>query len=88
MSGPDEMQHAKNMADAAKIAGVKHFIWSAAESIKNLTKGTLNLKAPAYDNKAEIAEYVRNIGLPHTNLFLSGFMESACSCQSLGPRAH
>ncbi|EJD40756.1 NAD(P)-binding protein [Auricularia subglabra TFB-10046 SS5] len=74
--GPDELQHGKNMADAAKAAGVKFYIWSALESIEKLTKGTANLKVPEFDNKAEVADYVSALGIPYTNLYLGGFMES------------
>ncbi|EJD40759.1 NAD(P)-binding protein [Auricularia subglabra TFB-10046 SS5] len=76
MPSMEEKQQGTNMADAAKAAGVKLFIWSALESIAQLTKGNLNINVPVFDSKAEVAEYLKEIELPHTNLFLGGFMEN------------
>ncbi|KAK4686160.1 hypothetical protein P7C73_g3972, partial [Tremellales sp. Uapishka_1] len=45
-----EVQQGKNLADAAKEAGVGHYVWS---SLINVTK-------------SEIGEYARSIGLPTT----------------------
>ncbi|KAJ0267487.1 hypothetical protein COL940_014324 [Colletotrichum noveboracense] len=60
----DEVQQGKNMADAAKEAGVQHFIWS---SLINVTKCKIACLA-----KAMVEEYVRELGIPAT-FFMPGF---------------
>ncbi|KZV85311.1 NAD(P)-binding protein [Exidia glandulosa HHB12029] len=72
--GPDELSHGKNMAEAAKKAGVGLYIWSALEPVAKLTNG--ECKVQFYDDKAAVGEYLDAIGVPHVNLFLGGFMEN------------
>ncbi|KAG0651199.1 hypothetical protein D0Z07_2002 [Hyphodiscus hymeniophilus] len=69
-----EMKQGKAIADAAKEAGVSHFIWSSLPNITELSKGVLtNVKH--FDSKAHIETYIREIGIP-ASFFLPGFYMS------------
>lgn len=73
--GPPEYSQAKNMVDAAKATGIRFFVWSALEPISKLTNG--KYKAQFFDDKAAICDYLKEVGVPHANVFLGFFMESA-----------
>ena len=55
-----EIQQGKNLVDAAKKAGVKHFVWS-----------TLDRKTdpyvPHFGSKAAVDDYLKESGVPHTS---------------------
>ncbi|EJD46337.1 NAD(P)-binding protein [Auricularia subglabra TFB-10046 SS5] len=70
----DEVTQGKNMADAAKAAGVRHFVWSGLESVQRRTKGEMSAKF--FDDKALVSDYIASIGLPATILLLGAFMEN------------
>lgn len=72
-----EVPQGKAMADAAKRAGVKLFIWSTLPSIKRLSGGRLPVKH--FDGKEEVADYIASLGLPATLLLLPSYMESTAS---------
>ncbi|ESZ98132.1 putative NmrA-like family domain-containing protein 1 [Sclerotinia borealis F-4128] len=76
-----EKKQGMAIADAAKEAGVQHFIWSSLLDITELTKGALP-KVTHFDSKAHIEEYVRQIGIPAT-FFLAGFYMSNIPGQML-----
>ncbi|RYP13624.1 hypothetical protein DL767_010634 [Monosporascus sp. MG133] len=69
-----EIQQGKNLADAAKDAGIKQYIWSSLLNITELSKGKLP-NVYHFDSKAEVEEYVRSLGIPAT-FFLPGFYMS------------
>jgi len=69
-----ETQQGKNLADAAKAAGVKHYIWSSLIDCNKLTNGKL-AKIYHFDSKAKVEEYVRELGIPAT-FFMAGFYMS------------
>ncbi|KAJ9130868.1 NmrA-like family protein [Pleurostoma richardsiae] len=69
-----ETQQGKNLADAAKDAGVDHFIWSCVKDPKKLTNGKLD-KLYHFDSKAAVMEYTRELGIPAT-FFMAGFFMS------------
>ncbi|EHA49387.1 hypothetical protein MCOR27_001382 [Pyricularia oryzae] len=71
LSKDGETQQGKNIADAAKEAGVQHFIWSTLINVTNVSKGKLT-KVYHFDSKAEVDAYVRSLGIP-TTFFLAGF---------------
>ncbi|PRP82579.1 hypothetical protein PROFUN_04884 [Planoprotostelium fungivorum] len=60
-----EVADGKRMADAAKAAGVKHYIWSSLDSVEKITKGKYT-KVHHFDGKYEVEEYINQIGLPAT----------------------
>lgn len=51
------------MVDAAKAAGVKLFIWSALESVSEVSKGKY-IHVDHFDGKGEITAYARASGIP------------------------
>ncbi|KAI1767758.1 NmrA-like family protein [Hypoxylon sp. FL1150] len=69
-----EIQQGKNLADAAKEAGVQHYVWSCVYSATKLSGGKL-ADCYHFDSKAEVAEYVESLGIP-ASFFLPGFYMS------------
>jgi len=84
-SGEKEKQQAKNIADAAKAAGVKHVIWSTLEDTRNLMKADdkrmpmlqEKYRVPHFDAKAEADAYFA--GLPTTFLVTSFYWDNLYS---------
>ncbi|MCH8929159.1 MAG: NmrA/HSCARG family protein [Candidatus Marinimicrobia bacterium] len=70
-SGYDgEVTQGKTLADAAKAADVKHFVYSSVASADK------NTDLSHFDSKFEIEEYIRNIELPYTIVRPVFFMEN------------
>ncbi|KXH25367.1 NmrA-like family protein [Colletotrichum nymphaeae SA-01] len=67
----DEVQQGKNLAEAAKEAGVHHFIWSSLINVTKLSNGSLP-HVYHFDSKAKVEEYVRELAIPAT-FFMPGF---------------
>ncbi len=65
-----EVQQGKTVADAAKTAGVEHFVYSSVGSAHRQT-GIAH-----FDSKWEVEEHVRQIGLPYTILRPVFFMQN------------
>jgi len=57
-----EIRHGKAIADAAKAAGIEHFVYSSVGSAER------NTGIPHFDSKFQVEEYVRSIKLPYTIL--------------------
>lgn len=77
-----ELQQGKNLVDAAKAAGVKHFVWSTLEDTRPQAQGLLEpvtgpYTVPHFDAKAEVAVYL-NEQMPGrwTNVLTSVFYEN------------
>ena len=81
-SAEKEKAQAKNIADAARAAGVKHVIWSTLEDTRKLMKPDdkrmpmlqETYRVPHFDAKAEADEYFR--GLPVTYLVTSFYWDN------------
>ena len=82
---PDrEKAQARNMAVAAKDAGVEHVIWSTFEDtrlsvpLSDVRMPTLQgkYKVPHFDAKAEADPYFRELGLPTTFLLTSFYWDN------------
>ncbi len=79
-----EMASARNMADAAKEAGIQHLIWSTLEDTRNwvsLDDGRMptlqgKYKVPHFDGKGESDQYFVESGVPCTLLLTSFFWEN------------
>jgi uncharacterized protein YbjT (DUF2867 family) len=84
-SGEKEKTQAKNIADAAKAAGVKHVIWSTLEDTRNLMKADdkrmpmlqEKYRVPHFDAKAEADAYFQ--GLPTTFLVTTFYWDNLYS---------
>lgn len=68
-----EVRHGMNMVDAARRAGVRHFIYSSVAGADQLTG------VPHFDSKHEVERYVRNSNLPYTIIGPTFFMENFIS---------
>jgi uncharacterized protein YbjT (DUF2867 family) len=79
-----EMAHAKNMAQAAKQAGVQHAVWSTLEDSRDFIPlsddrmPTLmgKYKVPHFDAKAESDRFFAEAGVPTTFLLTSFYWEN------------
>jgi uncharacterized protein YbjT (DUF2867 family) len=65
-----EITQGKNLADAAKKAGVRHFVYNSAGGAER------NTGIPHFDSKWEVEKYIRSLGLPATVIRPAGFMEN------------
>ena len=65
-----EVLQGKTVADAAKAAGVEHFVYSSVGSAHRQTG------IPHFESKWEIEEHVRHSGLPYTILRPTYFMQN------------
>jgi uncharacterized protein YbjT (DUF2867 family) len=81
-SGEKEKAQAKNVADAAKAAGVKHVIWSTLEDIRQFMKPDdkrmpmlqQKYRVPHFDAKAEANAFFK--GVPTTFLVTSFYWDN------------
>ena len=84
MSPEKELAQAKNMADAAKDAGVRHVIWSTLEDTRELVPLDDNrmptlrgkYKVPHFDAKGEADRLFSGSGVPTTCLLTSFYWEN------------
>jgi uncharacterized protein YbjT (DUF2867 family) len=65
-----EVQQGKNVADAAKKAGIKHFVYSSVGGAER------NTGIPHWESKWEVEKYIRSLGLPATVIRPAAFMET------------
>jgi len=65
-----EVQQGKNLAEAAKKAGVEHFVFSSVGGAER------NSGIDHWESKWEIEKYIRKLGLPATILRPVTFMET------------
>ena len=65
-----EVRQGKTVADAAKAAGVEHFVYSSVGSAHRQTG------IPHFESKWEVENHVRQIGLPYTILRPTAFMQN------------
>jgi uncharacterized protein YbjT (DUF2867 family) len=65
-----EVQQGKNLADAAKKAGVAHFVYSSVGGAER------NSGIDHWESKWEVEKHIRSLGLPATMLRPVAFMEN------------
>ena len=65
-----EAQQGKNVADAAKKASVKHFVYSSVGGAER------NTGIPHWESKWEVEKHIRSLGLPATVIRPVAFMET------------
>jgi NmrA-like family len=81
--GYEESRHGKTLVDAAKAAGVKHFVWSTFDHTETGTK------VPHFESKWEVngrptrtlstltlAEHLKQSGMPRTSLYTAMYYEN------------
>jgi uncharacterized protein YbjT (DUF2867 family) len=88
-----EMAHARNMAEAAKAANVKHVIWSTLEDTRRWVPlsddrmPTLQgkYKVPHFDGKGEANHFFTDLGVPTTLLHTAFYWDNFIHF-GLGPK--
>ena len=61
--GADEVRQGKNAIEAAKKAGVEHFIWSTLPNVESISNGEFNV--PHFTGKAKVDALVKNAGFKY-----------------------
>jgi uncharacterized protein YbjT (DUF2867 family) len=85
MSPDQEKAEAKNLAQAAKDAGLRHVVWSTLEDTRKWVPLDDNrmptlmghYKVPHLDSKAESDRFFRDLGVPTTFLLTSFYWDNA-----------
>ena len=71
MNHDTDYRQGKNLADAAKEAGVKFVLWSSLPNAESISKGTIDV--PHYTGKNKVEEYMKSIGIEFTALYAGWF---------------
>jgi len=79
-----EKAQARNMAEAAKAAGVKHAVWSTFEDTRNwvpleddrMPTLQVEFKVPHFDGKGEADAFFKDAGVPTTFLLTSFYWDN------------
>jgi len=69
--GTDERKQATAAVDAAKNAGVKHFVWSTLPNVEAISGGKFNV--PHFTGKAKIDSIVKEAGFAHHTFVIAPF---------------
>lgn len=93
MSPERELHQARNMAEAAHNAGLKHVVWSTLEDTRNWVPldddrmPTLQgkYKVPHFDAKGEADDFFRQLGVP-TTFLLTTFYWNNFAGLGMGPQ--
>ncbi|KAG8709550.1 NmrA-like domain-containing protein 1, partial [Ceratobasidium sp. 423] len=64
-----EIQQGKNLADAAKVCGVRHFIWPSLPHVPVI-------EPRHWESKITVEKYLNDIGVPTTTLLTPFFFEN------------
>jgi uncharacterized protein YbjT (DUF2867 family) len=62
--GADEIAQGKNSIEAAKAAGVQHFIWSTLPDVESISKAAFEV--PHFTDKAKVDDLVKNAGFKYS----------------------
>lgn len=84
MSPSNELQQAKNIADAAKAASVSHVVWSTLEDTRlsasaglaDIEMEGVKYKVPHFDAKGEADKYFKEVGVPTTFLLTTFYWDN------------
>jgi uncharacterized protein YbjT (DUF2867 family) len=93
-SADKEQVQARNMAEAAKAAGLKHVIWSTLEDVRRYVPLSDNRmptlqgkwKVPHFDGKGSSDHVWKDLGVPTTLLFTSFYWDNFVYF-GMGPKA-
>jgi uncharacterized protein YbjT (DUF2867 family) len=77
-----EFEHGKNVADAAKAAGVQHVVFSSLINVTEASKGRLRHVAH-FDSKADTEKHIRSQGIPATFILPGYYMTNFTNLQLL-----
>lgn len=79
-----EIQQGKNLFEACKADGVKHYVFSALRSAEKMSQGKLK-HVDHFDSKADVAEHIEaNKGDMIASYFMPGkpFLQTICLTQT------
>ena len=77
-----ETDHGKNVADAAKDAGVQHLVFSSLINVTEASNGKLR-HVLHFDRKADVEKYIRSQGTPATFIQPGYYMTNFTNLQLL-----
>jgi uncharacterized protein YbjT (DUF2867 family) len=69
--GIDEVAQAQAVIEAAKKAGVQHFVWSTLSNVEVISGGKFHV--PHFTDKAKVDELVKAAGFPHYTFVVAPF---------------
>ena len=69
--GTDELAQATAAVNAAKAAGVQHFVWSTLPNVEKISGGKFDV--PHFTAKAKVDEVVKNAGFAHHTFVIAPF---------------
>jgi uncharacterized protein YbjT (DUF2867 family) len=69
-----EYKHGKNLVDAVKDSGVKHFVYSSLPDYYKISKGSIHV--PHSDLKTQLQEYTKSVQLPFTFVHIAFYYEN------------
>ncbi|MDH5274233.1 MAG: NmrA/HSCARG family protein, partial [Gammaproteobacteria bacterium] len=75
-TGTDEWAQGMAAVNAARAAGVEHFIWSTLPNVEKISGGAFDV--PHFTHKARVDELVRQAGFAHHTFVVAPFF-----CQNL-----
>jgi uncharacterized protein YbjT (DUF2867 family) len=70
-AGADEPKQALAAVNAAKDAGVQHFIWSTLPNVETISRGKINV--PHFTHKAKVERIVSEAGFAHHTFVIAPF---------------
>src|SRR4029450_8585698 len=70
-AGRDESKQALAAVNAAKDAGVRHFIWSTLPNVDTISGGTIDV--PHFTDKAKVERIVREAGFAYHTFVIAPF---------------
>src|ERR1700730_3299779 len=70
-AGRDESKQALSAVNAAKDAGVRHFIWSTLPNVETISGGTIDV--PHFTDKAKVERIVREAGFAYHTFVIAPF---------------
>jgi uncharacterized protein YbjT (DUF2867 family) len=70
-AGADEFKQASAAVQAAKAAGVKHFVWSTLPDVEAISAGKLHV--PHFTGKAKVDRIVKDAGFAHHTFVIAPF---------------
>ncbi|MEQ1764766.1 MAG: NmrA/HSCARG family protein [Pyrinomonadaceae bacterium] len=69
--GADEIAQGKNAVEAAKAAGVQHFIWSTLPDVESISNG--EIEVAHFTDKAKVDDLVKNAGFRYSTFVQAPF---------------